>query len=603
VPIKILPCWFAPITIRKPLSGHSKGTPSPTSSLGPGRLFRQPEIIDLISYLRVLYDFEDSVSFYRLLSIDHFDIPAKDLVRIGNYAKRLNLTLFEAVENIGDIYVTEVTKEKVGKLTELVNKHLKLIKKETAGQLLYYFLETTGLLKLLLAPDSPEAQKRAANISKLFDKLKTYEVEHEDATVSAVVDWIDLAMELGESPLAADVDWMEVNAVNILTVHSAKGLEFPQVFLVNLVSQRFPSTERREQIPIPDELIKEILPQGDFHIQEERRLFYVGMTRARDKLYLTAADYYGEGKREKRLSPFIFEALGDEVLAAEDSGGGGEQLSFLDYSRAQEVSSTDNLQPTTYNPPPFHVDYLSFSQIETFKNCPLHYKLKYILKIPSPPSAALSFGVSVHAALKDFYDLVKNGEKASRELLHELLEKNWVRVGYLSRSHETQMKKNGRIQLTGFFKNFYNKNTIPLAQERSFIIPLQSNGKAVKVGGKIDRVDLLADGKIEIVDYKTGAKIPTQREVDTDPQLAFYALAATKTLEPPFNKKPEEVNLSLYFLEKQQKFSTTRTLEQLNKVEKEIFEWKERIETSDFKCTHGYYCDNCEYKLLCAGDA
>jgi DNA helicase II / ATP-dependent DNA helicase PcrA len=295
--------------------------------------------------------------------------------------------------------------------------------------------------------------------------------------------------------------------------------------------------------------------------------------------------------------------LGDEVLAAEDSGGGGEQLSFLDYSRAQEVSSTDNLQPTTYNPPPFHVDYLSFSQIETFKNCPLHYKLKYILKIPSPPSAALSFGVSVHAALKDFYDLVKNGEKASRELLHELLEKNWVRVGYLSRSHETQMKKNGRIQLTGFFKNFYNKNTIPLAQERSFIIPLQSNGKAVKVGGKIDRVDLLADGKIEIVDYKTGAKIPTQREVDTDPQLAFYALAATKTLEPPFNKKPEEVNLSLYFLEKQQKFSTTRTLEQLNKVEKEIFEWKERIETSDFKCTHGYYCDNCEYKLLCAGDA
>ena len=120
-------------------------------------------------------------------------------------------------------------------------------------------------------------------------------------------------MELGESPLATNEDWTEINAVNILTVHSAKGLEFPIVFLVNLVAQRFPSMERREQIPIPDALIKEVLPVGDFHQQEERRLFYVGMTRAKEKLFLTAADYYGEGKREKKLSPFVYEALGDKI--------------------------------------------------------------------------------------------------------------------------------------------------------------------------------------------------------------------------------------------------------------------------------------------------
>jgi DNA helicase II / ATP-dependent DNA helicase PcrA len=574
----------------------------PYQFLGPGRLFRQPEIVDLISYLRVLYDFEDSVSFYRLLSVDHFEIPARDLVRIGNYAKRLNISLFEAVENIEDIYVGGDTKIKIKKLTELVNKHIKLIKKETAGQLLYYFLENTGLLKLLLSPDTPDAQKRVANISKLFDKLKTYEVEHEDAGVFAVVDWIDLSMELGESPLAADTDWTSLDAVSILTAHSAKGLEFPQVFLVNLVSQRFPSTERKEQIPIPDELIKEVLPQGDYHMQEERRLFYVGMTRAKDKLYLTAADYYGEGKREKKLSPFIFEALGDEALAAEKVEAKGEQLSFLDYEPKAKSSEALAKEDRLITRQPFHVDYLSYSQIETFKTCPLHYKLKYVLKIPSPPSGALSFGISVHAALKDFYDHIKGGEKASRELLHELLEKNWVRVGYLSHSHEEQMKKNGRIQLSGFLKDHFNEENIPLAQEKPFIIPLQLNGKAVKVGGKIDRIDELSGGRIEIVDYKTGANVPTQREVDDDKQLAFYALAATKTLEPPFNKKPEEVKLSLYYLETQQKFSTTRTIEQLNKVENEIFDWKEKIETSDFKCTHGYFCNNCEYKLLCAGE-
>lgn len=80
-------------------------------------------------------------------------------------------------------------------------------------------------------------------------------------------------MEVGESPSITDDDWQENKAVNILTVHSSKGLEFPVVFLVNLVNERFPSRERHEQIPTPEELIKEVLPKGDFHLQEERRLF------------------------------------------------------------------------------------------------------------------------------------------------------------------------------------------------------------------------------------------------------------------------------------------------------------------------------------------
>ncbi|KKS05687.1 MAG: hypothetical protein UU57_C0002G0019, partial [Candidatus Woesebacteria bacterium GW2011_GWE1_41_24] len=105
----------------------------PYQFLGPGRLFKQPEIIDLISYLKVLYDFEDSVAFYRVVSNEHFDIKPRDIAAIGNYAKKFNLSLFEASEKIDEILVSDETKKKIDKLLGIIKKHLGLIRKETAG--------------------------------------------------------------------------------------------------------------------------------------------------------------------------------------------------------------------------------------------------------------------------------------------------------------------------------------------------------------------------------------------------------------------------------------------------------------------------------------
>jgi DNA helicase-2/ATP-dependent DNA helicase PcrA len=567
----------------------------PYQFLGPGRLFKQPEIVDLISYLKVLYNFEDSVAFYKVISNDYFDIPGRDLAAMGNYARKYNKSLFESAEKIEEISVTDKTKETVKKLLGIINKHLNLVKKETAGQLLYYYLEETGLLQKLLSPESVEAENRAKNISKFFDKLKTYEVDHEDATIPAVVDYLDLSMELGESPLANNEDWTDINAVNILTVHSAKGLEFPVVFLVNLVAQRFPTIERREQIPIPDALIKEVLPVGDFHQEEERRLFYVGMTRAKEKLILTAADYYGEGKREKKLSPFIYESLGDKAMPDNQSKIKVNQLSFLDYGIKTKPAEARTLAGEA-----LHIDYLSYSQIETFQTCPLHYKLRYIYKVPTPPSASQSFGTAMHATLKNFFEEIKNGIKPSDKLLYELLEKNWVKEGYKTKSHEKEFFNKGKLYLFGFLKNGFSPKNLPVALEQTFTVPV---GKDLKIGGRVDRVDDIGDGTIEVIDYKTGATIPSQREVDKNLQLSFYALAASKIPESPFGKTPDKIKLSLYYLDEQEKISTTRTAKQLEDAIEEIFKVRDEIEKSDFKCSNHMFCQmGCEFSLFCKSD-
>ncbi len=370
----------------------------PYQFLGPGRLFRQPEIIDLISYLKVLYDIEDSTSFYRVLTLEEYKISGRDIAKLMSFARKLNLPLFEAAEKIEELSVSDDTKKKIKHIVNIITKQLDKVSRESAGQLLYDFLQSTDILANLINPDTVDAQKKALNISKFFDKLKTFEVDHPKANIFNIVDWIDLCMEVGESPLASDTDWAEINAVNILTIHSAKGLEFPVVFLINLVAQRFPTIERREQIPIPEELIKEILPEGDYHLQEERRLFYVGLTRAKDLLFLTAANFYGEAKREKKISPFVSETL--ENLKATEKTKEIKQLSFLDYSKNNSTKEKENLK----------INSLSYSQIEIFEICPLHFKLRYLFKIPTIASASQSLGVSIHQALNSFYKRIKEKE-------------------------------------------------------------------------------------------------------------------------------------------------------------------------------------------------
>lgn len=569
----------------------------PYQFLGPGQLFQQEEIKDLIAYLKVLYNFEDNVSLYRVLSMDHFGLSPRHMATILNFARRKNLNLLEAMENINDVILPQETKDKVNFILKMIDRHLKKAKKDTAGQILYYFLEDSGLLKTMFDYKTRKDEQVAQNISRLFDKFKTYEVEHDDASVQAVIDWIDLSMQMGESPLATDTDWSGNNAVNILTVHSSKGLEFPVVFLVNLVRDRFPSRERREQIPVPDALVKEELPEGDYHLEEERRIFYVGMTRARDILYFTAANYYGEGKRERKLSPFVSEVLGPDLSPAEKAKD--IQLTLLEWSGPNAENEAADLARASNAMDKPVIEYLSYSQMEAFKTCPLHYKARYILKLPVPSTAAQSFGTSVHAALNDYYLQVLKGEKPKEETLFSLLDKNWINEGYLSRVHEKQMKERGKEIMRTFLGKFHQPTSTPLALEQPFIFKITNGNKLLKIGGKIDRVDKLEDGRIEIIDYKTGANEPRQTDLDKNLQLTVYALAASQIAEIGVGKKPDEVALSLYYLESGNIYTTTRTAEDLERAKQELFEIADRIANSDFACSRGNLCINCEYKMLC----
>ncbi len=575
----------------------------PYQFLGPGHLFEQPEIKDLLSYLKVLTNFEDTASLYRVLTMEIFDLLPRDIAALLNYAKKQNLSLFETLEDVEQTMLTSEGKDKVKQIVEMIQKHLAQIPHQTAGQILYYFFEDSGLMGHYLDPKTIKTEREAQNVARFFEKLQKFAANHEDASIFAVVDWIDLSMELGESPLAAEVEWNNNNAVNILTVHSSKGLEFPVVFVVNLVTQRFPSRDRKEQIPVPQGVIKEELPSGDENIQEERRLCYVAMTRAKDQLYLTASKFYGESKRERKLSPFIVEAIGQEqlekIVKTHNQEESSQQLSLLDMfnenTRAEPVKVNSSLLTVDKVHNLFPITYISYSQIQTFDVCPMHYKLRYVLNLPAPESPALSYGISVHNTLKEGFTYLLQEKELSEEVIKQLVTHNWLKKGYSSKEHERKAFQQAEKILVDYLLKCNDSKPDTLAVE----LPFQFWLKRIKVGGRIDRIDRLKDDRIEIIDYKTGNNVPDEKKLLTDMQLTFYALAASEVHDKILNHKPEEIVLSLFYIEPNVKLTTTRTLEQLAEAKNFILNKVEEISSSDFKCSHSRFCLNCEYKMIC----
>jgi len=575
----------------------------PYQFLGPSQLFHQPEVKDLIAYLNFLSNIDDSPSFFRVLSMDIFDLDKKDLSFFLSFSKKINQSLFQSLviyfslieekyyQKDFDIYkkylpfLTKETQKKLLKIYKMILNHLKITKKETAGQILYYFFEDTGYLAKLTDYKTEKDQKKALNISKFFNKLKSYEINHEDASVFAVADWIRLSLELKESPLIEEDDFGEFDAVNILTVHSAKGLEFPVVFLVNLTQGRFPTYEKREKIPIPEQLIKEVLPQGDYHLEEERRLFYVALTRAKDLVFLTASFFYGEGKRERKISQFLIETLGEEALKKKINLKKEEkkQLSIFDFAPKKEIVVPKKKQYQEF----------SFSQLEVYKICPLQYKYQYVLKIPTTPTAAESFGITIHQTLQQFYQNYQKNEKVGSKLVIDIYKKNWVPIGYTSLFHEKRMKKEGEKILKDFIKRFHPPEGKIIALEKMFKVKIE---KDLFLKGKIDRIDEVGDKKIEIIDYKTG-KIPKEKELKKSLQLSIYALAAID--KGILNKNLSQVVLSFYFLNEVKKISFQRDKEEIEKVKEAIKDLVTKIKQEKFEPNVGLWCDFCPFKIIC----
>jgi DNA helicase II / ATP-dependent DNA helicase PcrA len=536
--VKLLPREF-----EEELRSH--GIPYVTT--GGSGFFDREEVKDVLALVRLVADPMDDGAMTRLLQgpIVRLGDAAMYVLarrRLGRYGMRLRDCLEEARAE-GWPELTPEAAARVERILAVTDELASARDGMTVADVLNRLLDRSGYLRHCQLRARREGPRAILNLRKVFQLASRFE---RDAPLAGIADFVvhlnrimEAVVPVGEAEVEA------ADAVRVLTVHGAKGLEFDVVFLVNL---RPPNPRDLERLFFdPDHLgfvmkywregkhprFKEHAPGAqsvELARQERRRAVYVALTRARDLLYVSASRDEREPREVSAEADDHFAELLEWALARPDAarviraeqlrlpgavaipGRGGEPAPRVDAVVAQLERLAAQRERAADERPPARPVHLSFSHLHQFELCPVRYRFQEVWRVPASPDELLpraarrsgsELGAAVHRALDAWHttggDLLARyeGPEAGREMLQRYLEH-------------------------------------PLASARTLGAEAQFNlrlGGDVRVKGLVDRVCEL-DGRTVLVDYKTNARLDERLRETYAAQLRLYGLAARRGLLP-----------------------------------------------------------------------
>jgi len=543
---------------------------------------------DVMAYLRQVAHPGDDVACARVLAAPAWGLGAADVVRLAERAAKArgqNIwgVLDEAQAELAFLRDRKRTAELVNWMAELRRRARELPAAEFTESLIADFA-------LVLPADDPN---RAA-LDRFLEFAREWEKKSETETVREFVDYLEYFREAGGEVCFEEGE--SKDAVQLMTVHAAKGLEFDRVFVMRMVQNQFPTSRRRPVLEFPPELMKEEKPEGDFHVQEERRLFYVAMTRAKKQLTLTTVV-----KKRSRPSVFLDELLepGEHrgsveqlapkvVPATESAAAAMEELFGRGFEQARAYSRIV-LWARQYRPPVAEPLQLSASAIEIYNLCPQKYLFEQRWGIRGRPAAAMAFGNVMHTTVREFVRAIQRGRRMPFDEVEAIFKREWPSARFRDSYQEQEYQKEGLAQLRGFYERYVAAPADVLEQEKWFELPLEEN---VVVTGRIDQLNRVDGNEVEIVDYKTG-RPKEEKDAEKSLQLSLYALAMRELLEL------DPVRLTFYNLTTNEPVSAPREEKQLEEARKTVLEVAAQIRAGHFPAKPGYHCRMCEYHSLC----
>jgi DNA helicase II / ATP-dependent DNA helicase PcrA len=543
-------------------------------------LYTKPLILDARAYLRTIDQPHESPSLYRILSHPVLGITETDISSLTLHCRKKGLSLFDAMRGSDALDLTDGSHERIREILLTLSDLTAKSRRLPVSELFVEVAKASGLYGLILQQPEILQVEQFGLLRQFHERLKSFELSNEDKSLHHFLEEFDHERDAGEvGSLKTDIE-EGPDVVQIMTVHASKGLEFRFVFIVNLVEQRFPSTRRADAIPLPDAFSPTDQDVSAEHISEERRLFYVALTRAKEGAYLLSAEDYG-GARKRKASRFIAELdlggiLNKQLEKASDDA-------FADKPKKKERDQTLN-----YTLP----NAMSFTQLAAFSSCPLQYKFAHILKVPVFGRHSLSFGKSLHNTLERFTEEMLASDNTIVQDLKRLkayYDEQWIDEWYPDDATRVEHHEKGWNALKMVHADFTKKAPKIAFIEKGFTIKF----KDIVFRGRIDRIDEV-EGGYEIVDYKTGK--PKEKLTWQDKrQLVLYQLAAEQCFDPPL----KITRLTYHYLEDNSYVSFEAKEKDKEKLEYEILDAYDTLKKSDFSAKPGFHCQYCDFKDIC----
>ncbi len=476
-------------------------------------LMQMPAVRSLLAFLRVVADPSNNLELYALATGEPYRLTAQQLGPQLNGSRRRSRSLWDTlVAALEDPAVLEpATRGPLTLLVEHVRAGLERSARHTSGEVLHDYLRRSGTLGRLarLTDDGPDLNG-LRGIARFVGLIRGRASLLAQDRVAFLVPHLE---RLSEQETQVDRDGPPDDQVAVLTAHRAKGLEFRVVYICGLVDGRFPVQSRAPLLELPAELTASAEP--GVRLAEERRLFYVAMTRARDELWLS---YHLGGRGTRRPSPFIAEAVGMPT-------GVQPALSVDGPSSVEQIEQGLQAPPAPVIAPrstggPLS---LSFSQVDEYLTCPERYRLRYVVGLSTPAHHALAYGSALHQAIAAFHVSQGRGAALDEAGLLAELDRHWLPDGYLSREHEEARYAAARQALARFRERELASGVVPVAIERPFRFRLGQD----QIVGRVDRLDGGPNGVV-ITDYKS-SDVSDQKRADNKArdslQLQVYAMA------------------------------------------------------------------------------
>jgi DNA helicase-2/ATP-dependent DNA helicase PcrA len=556
-------------------------------------ILEHPLVKDLIAYLRLIAKPYDDIAAARVLAAPAWRLTPSDLVRYAERARKNRKKIYDELQTKQGSLPFEPAASDLTNLLNFLSEQRKSMPRRTAAEILADLLEWLELYARASAQDR-------AYVKRLPEFVKAWEPKSETRGLPEFVEYLEYFDQAGGT-ISLDED-VPGDAVQLMTVHGAKGLEFSHVFVLRVNRNKFPQPERSHVFEFPARLMKEGAPEELFHHQEERRLYYVALTRAQDRLTITSL-----AERKARVPPFIEDILMDPAIkrrdvlqlapkvapvpadSTEDKDAGIAQNPLFAPGGLPRIFSRIADWAETFHPPSPEPLQLHPSAVQSYRSCPQRYLFSSLWSLQEGPKATLTFGRVIHATIRRMMAEFKKDNRLPFDEVQRIFETEWSALGFEDDYQEGEYKKDGLEQLRAFHQTVVEQPLLVLELEKNFELPVENN---VVLKGRIDQVNSLGRSDVEIVDYKTG-KAKKDADAKKDLQLSIYAIAGKEIFE--WNP----VRLVFHYLQDNHRQETTRDAKQLDEALRVVQETAADIRADEFSAKPGFICRSCAYKPIC----